>query len=362
MITAGPARTSPRDDAGETLRAALKRLRARRAAGRLVHALTTALTADLLLGLTGYLLFALFGFRLGVPHFFELLLLVLVIREMPDLRMQRFALYLDERFALKDRLYSFLWYAEPGRAPEDVRLAHSRECVASLDLGRMEKDMRVRAGPVLPVVLGLSALLTYLSWNADYRPPAITTRVVLERLQGSAGPEGSPGDTQRADTGQEGQEAVDRAPDPDSSSQPGGLGEDAAGAQPESAQAVSPSASSGQGAVSPGGSGAGGQGSSGATASVDLVAPERIDSIPVTDAVSPPGPPQLQAQAEAGFASLPDAKEFLSLIPGHDGKRTAEIDPSVIENFGALVDDHPAVYREQLETYYRELMKWKEQR
>jgi hypothetical protein len=40
----------------------------------------------------------------------------------------------------------------------------------------------------------------------------------------------------------------------------------------------------------------------------------------------------------------------------------APLDQSVIENFRALMDNYPPVYREQLETYYRELMKWEEKR
>jgi hypothetical protein len=239
------------------------------------------------------------------------------------------------------------------------------ECLSSIDFEEMEKGIRFHIPKLLPFVLFLFTAMLYLSWNAEYRPPGITNRVVLNPLsppvKGAQKNNDGPGsdmeqDSKSADLLSEGEGAEDLQHEIGSeeddqkgkeAEQPGSNGE--------------PSASSGN-ALSPGGSGAGGQEGSGEARHVDLVAPDTIESIPITDQISPPVPSQLETRAEKEFASLPEAKEFLSLIPGQGGAGVAPLDQSVIENFRALMDNYPPVYREQLETYYRELMKWEEKR
>ncbi|MDF1525474.1 MAG: hypothetical protein RRA15_09230 [bacterium] len=278
--------------------------------------------------------------------------------------MEQFSKFLDRHFALKDRLYSLIWYIVPGNAPQGVIEAHSNGCLSDIDFEKIKRGLRFHIPKLLPFVLFLFAGTMYLSWNADYRPPGITSRIVLKPL--SSGEEGSRqlNEESNSDLGQnpesegpvpEGEGAENPLSEAKSEEeqlgerqeQPGATGED--------------SASSGNG-LSPMGSGAGGQEGSGEGRQVDLAAPDTIESITVTDKVSPPVPSNLESRTEKEFATLPDAKEFLNLIPGQGGEGVAPLDQSVIENFRSLMVNYPTVYREQLETYYRELMKWEEKR
>jgi len=320
---------------------------------------------DLLIGVISFVLFRLFGWKTGLPHFFELLLVVIIIRETLNLNIERFCIYLDRRFALKDRLYSLTWYLVPGNAPEGVIDAQSRECLSSIDFEEIRKRVRFQIPKLLPIVLFFFIATLYLSWNADYRPPGIVSRIVLNSLslpdEGTRETGEEPGSDMDQDSEsasavpeREGAEDLLSEIDPEGEEQKGGDLE-----QPGSEGETS--ASSGNG-LSPMGSGAGAQDGSGEGRKVDIVAPDTIESITVTDKVSPPVPSNLESSAEKEFASLPEAKEFLNLIPGQGGAGVAPLDQSVIENFRALMDNYPPVYREQLEIYYRELMKWEEKR
>lgn len=343
----------------------IKALRTRHALNRFFHIITIALGADLLVGYIATALYYLFGWVIGLPRFFEMLFIILAIREYSQLKMERFGVYLDKRFSLKDRVYSHLWYADSGNTPEDIIDAQSRDCLSSIDFQRLKQEMRLHIPRLLPLVLVLFAVTLYTAWNAEYRPPGIMSRVVLNSL--------SP---QIEESNNKGREALDGEGRPSDPSEEITRNENTGGPFPQvdtgksdetagdTIQPGSENSSPGPdgGVVSPAGPGAGGQEASGNAGQAELVAPDTVDSIPITDQVSLPVPPRLEPVPEDQFASLPDANEFLNLIPGQGGPGVASVDQSVIENFRSLIEKYPPVYREQLETYYRELLKWEQMR
>ena len=341
----------------------VKRLRTSHSLNRFFHILTFTLAADLLLGFSSVALYHLFGWQTGLPRFFEMLLVILIVREVSRLKIEPFSMYLDRRFALKDRIYSLLWYLVPGNAPGDIVDAHARDCLYSIDFKEMDKGLRPKIPLLLPLVLILFAATLYLSWNSEYRPPGITNRIVLnqispleksdqkgsgesgEQLEETVDPPGSEAEIEGSDGLSREIEDSNEKEEIENTNRHG-IENDLPGPV--------------EGIFSPGGSVVGGKEGTGEARKVDLVAPDTVDSITVTDEVSAPVPSRLDPISDEGFETLPEAREFLSLVPGQGGNGAAALDQSVIENFRSLIKDHPPVYREQLETYYRELLKWEE--
>jgi hypothetical protein len=342
----------------------VKRLRAIHTFNRLLSILTIALAVDLVLDLSTYTLFTLFRWKLALPHFFEIFIIILIARELPRLNMERFCTVLDRRFALKDRLYSLYWFSIPGNADSGILTTHTSECLSAIDFEEVGKKLRVQMPPLLPLVGFLFIILIYMGWNAEYRPPGITSRIFIETIR--------PFDQEQVEKHREDLATREREEDELAGKITDDkmadvlfpvereMGEEEGDPTlPDNGEAQG---GSGDRELYPSGSGPGGQEGTGSPGQVDLVAPQTIESITVTDKVSAPEPLRLEPGAKTEFSSLPEAREFLSLIPGQEGKKIADLDSPTIENYRALIEDYPPVYRKQLETYYRELMKWEKRK
>lgn len=344
-------------------------LRKKHIISRLIFILSVGLWVDLLYNITAITLYNALDVRISVPFFFELFIVILLAREIPGWRIEKLAADLDNRFQLKDRLYSFIWYSRHSMVPADIRTAQAKESLSAINFPQILYQTRIRFPYYLSIALVLTCTLLYLAWNEEYRPPGVATRIITSTLapkqpQTNTGP-----DLTRQST----------KPTPQSSAvlpdlpEPGSDGEEMSSStqpdsrdgekgtttgdlpEPETAQiGVDPvsdgSAGSGQAA---GTRQAGGKGQPGATD-----APDTIASVLESETVSEPVPPSLRNSSSYAFKKLPDATRFLSLIPGQAGPSLAPLNGEIVSNFEEGIETFPDLYRDHLQSYYREMKKW----
>jgi hypothetical protein len=156
--------------------------------GRLIFILSLALTADLIYDFVTVAVFNLFGLGMNVPFLFEILLVILLARDIPKWKTDDLASLYDNRFLLKDRLYSYVWYSRNPLVPENIRRAQATESLSSIDFSHILDRTRVRFPYYLTIVFLITSALLYLAWNSEYRPSGITTRIFTS----SPGPEHPP--------------------------------------------------------------------------------------------------------------------------------------------------------------------------
>jgi len=345
-------------------------LRKRHIIGRLISILSIALSAALIYDLITIVVFNLLGLRMNVPFLFEILAVTLLIREIPKWKTEYLASLYDNRFHLKDRLYSYVWYSRNMAVPDNIRRAQANESLLSIDFSHILHRTKVRFPYYLTILFLITGIMLYLSWNAEYRPSGLTTRIVTQIL----GPEHPPinpvsnSELATPGTGKR-SEADPVAPplqsDKDSSNLssstaaiPGSQGKD----QDNDMSSVSGDTQLEEDLVpeetttSGGSSGQGLAGRSGLPGSTEP--PETITSIPESATVSEPIPPLLTNSSSYAFQELPDATRFLSLIPDQGDPSLGSLDRETISNFEAGIERFPDLYRDHLQTYYWELKKW----
>jgi hypothetical protein len=335
----------------------LRKLRIRYAANRLLALFTISLALDLCHELVASLAFNLARIRIGFPFFFEILFAVLILRELPKFKMERFASALDRRWALKDRLYSHTWFVSAASVQKPLVDAQARECLGSIDFQSLLTSMRVRIPKLLFLIVPMAAVVLYLSWNAEYRPPGITSRTVLniilpedfreEDPETVAGLTGETTGQEQADDRSSSEEVEGDSDDPFSSvDQADGV---------ESGSRNQPISSDTENEEIPGPGELNENAEDDPDKRLKVAPPKRLASNPTTDKLSAVRPKKTERTKEGAFRSLPEATQFLNLIPGHQGGGTADLDPQTVQNFEKQIGDHPPKYRQYLETYYQEL-------
>jgi hypothetical protein len=335
--------------------ALLRKLRIRYAANRLLALFTIALALDLGHELAASLAFNLARIRIGFPFFFEILFAVLILRELPKLKMERFASALDRRWALKDRLYSHTWFVSTASVQRPLVDAQARECLGSIDFPSILAGMRIRIPKLFFLVVPMAAVVLYLSWNAEYRPPGITSRTVLNIIL----PEAIRGDDPGTVAGLT-DELTSQEQDPaDDNSVEGGSNDPISSVdQADGVESGSRNQSIRRDTENediPGPGELNENPEDDPDKRLKVAPPKRLASNPVTDKLSAIRPKKTERTKDGAFSSLPEATKFLNLIPGHQDGGTADLDPQIVKNFEKQIGDHPAKYRQYLETYYQEL-------
>jgi hypothetical protein len=359
----------------------LKKIRARYIVQRLIRILTIALLVDLVMDLLTITLFNLWQFKLSIPFLFEILFAVLILRDRATWKLEKIGIELDRRFSLKDRLYSFTWYQSHDTIPPEIRQAQAEETVSAVDLQHILKSNRLRVPLLLPIALPLFAGLLYLSWNSEYRPSGITTRVVQRGAQqlsksgieiaGLGGRSESNRGKNNENHGDPGADELPTVEQGNNTTSPKGLDDDNFANNRSGLEADRPGelserslesdpgvetsgAGGGPGGVGDPGSGMGEHPTGGATP------PENIDSVFLTESISEPIPPALAMNSSFMFQGLPDATNFLSLVPGQGGQALAPLNPDIISNFEREIYRLPEAYQKHLQIYYLELKKWEQ--
>jgi hypothetical protein len=337
----------------------LRFLRRRYIINRVLINFTIALTVDILFDLTAAAMYALLGFRMGIPFLFETLFFVLMLRELARGSIETFASMIDSQYGLKDRLYSHVWFSQSNRVSGNMKAAQALETLGSVNFEDLARTMRVRVPWTLLITLPLFGSLLYLTWNADYRPPGITTRIITDQIAPPSHP-AIPGTT-GVQTAQPGPETdpgqSDRTRERDLADEKDPLSGEAI-SQQEQDVAVDPEGVPDLGDPDEPGTGSPGTGGS---AGGLTRAPESLESNFESPTAADPVPPTLAASAEYSFQELPDATRFLNLIPGQGSRSLTRLDPEVIANFEEGIDEFPDRYRQALQTYYWELKKWSQQ-
>jgi len=337
----------------------LRFLRRRYIINRVLINFTIALTVDIIFDLTAAAMYALLGFRMGIPFLFETLFFILMLKELSQGSIETFATMVDDRYGLKDRLYSHVWFSQGNRVSGNMKTAQALETLGSVNFDDLARGMRVRVPWVLLITLPLFGSLLYLTWSAEYRPPGITTRIITDKIAPPSHP-----DTPESTGAQTAQTGPGTGPD-----QPDRIGETdlADGTDPLSGEEVSQQAQDSAGDLGaapdlsdPDEPGTGSPGTGGSAGGLTR-APESLESNFESPTAAKPVPPTLAASAEYSFQELPDATRFLNLIPGQGSKSLTRLDPEVISNFEEGIDEFPDRYRQALQTYYWELKKWSQQ-
>jgi hypothetical protein len=350
-------------------------MRSRYIVQRLFRILTITLLVDLVMDLLAVTLFNLWQFKLYFPFLFEILLVVLILRDRPAWKLEKIGIDLDRRFSLKDRLYSFTWYQSHESIPTGTRQAQAEETVNAVDFQHILKNNRLRVPLLLPIVIPLFAGLLYLSWNSEYQPSGITTRVVqrsahqlsksgieIAGLDGRSEPNGGNINENR---GKPGVGELPAGEQKNNVTSPKGLDEDnltsdRSGIKMDrSGELSEQSLESGSDAGTSGAAGGPGNGM-GEHPAGGATPPESIDSIFQTESISEPIPPALAMNSSFMFQGLPDATNFLSLVPGQGGQALAPLNPEIISNFEHEIYRLPEAYQKHLQTYYLELKKWEQ--
>ena len=330
---------------------------------RLLQFFSVALITGFLFDLSAIAVYSLWSVKFHFPFLFEILLTVLILRDLPQWRLEKIAIMADRRFTLKDRLYSHLWYSRNTAIPARIRSAQLEEAVRSIDFNSILRSTRVRVPMALVATIPLFVALLYLSWNAQYMPPGITTRITSlpnfpmtsNRLHDTSSREtagkdpSTPGETKGGGSRQPGRE--DHA-----QSEEELLAENRAASliTPDQAELLSDDGPAGTKDPPVTGSGSGGGSAGGMKGS----GPENLISNPVSTTASAPVPPNLAADATQAYLELPDASKFLDLIPGQGSGSLADLDEETISIFEENLERFPDRYREQLNNYYWELKKW----
>jgi hypothetical protein len=350
----------PFPNPGLEVSALLKKLRFRYGRNRLLVLVTIALALDIGQQFTASIVFALMRLKIGIPFFFEALLIVLLLRELPKLGMDRFAASMDHRWDLKDRLFSHTWFASNARVPKVLVDAQAIECLGSVDFDSLLTSTRIRIPKLLYLVLPMTGLILYLSWNLEYSPPGgIIDRTVRSVLVSEGPSEDQPKnlETLHSETPWEqvnppevksGNDPIrddpDKKPSPEEQSQMGEAGPEEQTANNRADVNKIP------------GPGMGIESRNAGSGKESMEAtPEKIESVRTTEKLSPVRSSTRERSRESGFSTLPEATQFLDLIPGQRGGGTTELDPQIVQNFEKQIGDHPKKYRRFLETYYQEL-------
>lgn len=346
----------------------MRALRIRHIMGRTLFILSIALTTELVYNLFAIALYNLWYFKINLPFLFEILFLVLLAREIPGWRSERLASRLDQKFALKDRLYSFTWYSRGKRVPHDIRQAQAENSLAAIEFSGLMKRTRMKFPLYLSAVTAITLAMIYIIGNSPYRPTGITTRI-LSKIQSydhslpfkgllseEAGPvNGQPEEV--ASAGDPGEpRGKENAGSEDSEQQGSVKGPGNEGTSVPEDAPIGEEAMKGETSVVDGTAGTGGF-SGGDQPGINGISPA-IQSVPETETVSEPVPPLLKNSSSFAYRKLPDAIKFLSLIPGQGDLSLAPLDSDTVSNFKEGIDRFPELYRDHLETYYRELQKW----
>ncbi len=346
-------------------------LRNRHIISRLLFILSAALTADLVYSIVAICFFEIWSLKISIPFFFEIFLLILLTREIRDWRLDHLASLFDNRFLLKDRLYSYIWYSRNIGGRTDIREAQASESLSSIDFPHILDQTRIRFPYYLMIVLLISGGLLYMTWNSEYHPPAVTTRIISSTVGTGHPPINPDSGPDRASRGPDSEQGADSiAPLFQGGMENGDVPSSASEAlgDPDREKENEDPLTSGdlqqsEGIVSGETSAAAeisGQGHSGTgnIRSGAVAPPEVIKSIIESETVSEPIPPLLKNSSSFAFQELPDATRFLGLIPGQDGPSLASLDRETISNFEEGIDRFPDLYRDHLQTYYWELKKW----
>ncbi|MDF1535194.1 MAG: hypothetical protein P1S46_01670 [bacterium] len=340
----------------------IRALRRRHMINRTLAIFSIALIVDLLFNLVAAIAFNVWNVKLGVPFLFETLFLVLMIRERTRGSSEMFATLVDDRFDLKDRLYSYVWFSGGNRVQNRIRQAQALETLEAVDFERLRRSMKVRAPVALLLTLPIFGFLMYMTWNAEYRPPDIATRMIIGRI--APDPHPAVSTTLQADTEGTQKAAPEPGMDPDRLDGPGNktsLEKERLSALDKAQRETTEKAADSEGISDLGDTsepGAGPNGSGGSAVGGLTTIPESLESIFESPTASEPIPPNLAANAAYSFRDLPDATRFLSLVPGQGSKSLARLDPGIISNFEEGIESFPDRYREPLQTYYWELKKW----
>ncbi len=362
MTVSHLSETVPGSDPVTLLSGHIRALRWRYVINRILISFSIALSVDLLFDLAAATAYTLWEVKLWVPFLFETLFLILVSRELPGVSRERFTTMLDHRFNLKDRLYSFEWFSRGGRVPNRIRLAQALETLEAVDFDSLRRSMKVRVPVILLVALPMFGSLLYLTWNADYRPPGIATRVITSRIAPTPHP--SVSTTIQADMEETRSAGVEPGMNSNRTDDPNELAslDEKNPGSSESAQLERPNVAVNpddiQSPVDASDLGTGSSGAGGSAAGGRARVPESLESNLVSPTAAQPVPPNLAANAAYSFQELPDATRFLNLIPGQGSQSLARLDPEIISNFEEGIENLPDRYREALQTYYWELKQW----
>ena len=354
----------------------LRKVRRRYILLRLAKLTTLAITVDLIKDMITLSLFNIWGIKITVPFLFEIILVVLIVREWPSWSIEGLGELIDRRFSLKDRFYSFVRYEKDPGIPMEIKVAQARETIGAADFAGILKSTRFRIPVLLPFVLPMFAGLLYLSWNSEYLPGGITSRIVNYSGLRLSDPGRNSADTdnlsstvrnvtpenrfepEEDDPRTDGRSATTSGKDvPGSSDQGSAQAASEQGAGIESTQAAVASEGDTTEAGGPGGPGGvdGAHGKNGKPLDGSMTPPQSLVSVLQTDSISEPIPPALAKNSSYVFQELPEATRFLNLVPGQGGQALAPLDKNILSKFMKEINRYPESYRERLYIYYREL-------
>jgi hypothetical protein len=338
----------------------------------MLEILTWALIADIALDSFSFIAFFLAGKSLHVPFFFWFLLVVLLIKKFPLIKLSSFATILDNRFNLESRLYSFYWYNEIGNVPEFIRRAQAKECLKSIDFTNLGKGIRFKVPLLLGPSLGVFLFLIYAGLNATYIPTGTVTKIAVNLVKqtldkdldsnrmaeksaserdadGKTDPSKNSGEGMEIDKNSQSQSIEkltqdgDRQDDRSSSSAPGGIGDVAGEEGP------------------PGLSTAERDQVGGATSIEHDTVPEAPDRIPsqrVTDTYKEPGKGQFSQDPTLSAESVKDPQHLLRLFKNPDEDRSTYLDLKSLIETDLDFSEYPIKYRAHMENYFLQLLEW----
>ncbi|UCF30326.1 MAG: hypothetical protein JSV26_09705 [bacterium] len=356
-------------DPVSALRGKISRLRLHYTFRRLLDILAVSIAADILLDLLAFVTYLLFRWSFHVPFFLEFLIIVLMIREYPRLRRGRFVTYLDRRFRLQDRLYSFFWYQSAPEVADEIRAAQAEECLRSVDFLHLKRFLRVRVPPLLLPSLPVFLVLVFLYMNAEYRPPGTLTRTTIrildptarfttgsrssltedaDRQGGGTTEEGNDGDRTASPEQKDNAERADSGLPPD----PSGDAEQEAGV-PGDEEATGRTGGSGH---EPGDQ-VDGQDAAEAPADGTLEN-EPIQSNPVSESLNEPVPPKLLAEPSLDASLFDQPEHLFGLLPWMTDQLAPKSERYVPDIPGYDPSRYPARYREHLQKFHEELQTW----
>lgn len=340
----------------------VKKLRNRYLARKLIEFAALAITMELFLGLVSYVIFLQFKTNLNFPFFLEIFLTILIFRQLFRSRQYRFCLFLDREFSLKDRLYSYLWYAHAGNVEGKVRRAQAEECLRSVDFKAIDRMVRPRIPPLLIAVLPLFLAVNYYYLNVDYRPPFPITRTILR----ITAPQTDLPSSSRFSGGKENGDPLSRDSDAspsDTGDRDAGLTEEDPSPESPASEMASSAGNTGDERIRDGSAGGGteleaGSGPSARPEAADAQNPGPIQSKPVSEEISEAVPPSLSTESSFEESLFGKPEHFLSLFPWPEGDPSEDLGALFTEHPNWDLDDYPVRYREHIETYYKELITW----